>query len=445
VLLYLGLRPLAPLERALDVALTPLAYLAELGRPLGLLGARSVAAAERELARTAEAEAAEGAETMARLAARALPSDPELAAGRQFLPAEVIARPRADECWVLLRRHAPIAVGAPVVSGDVYVGRALEVRPAAETLVRVQLVTAAEHRVGAEVRGEEPIYLAVGGVRAPRAAEALRVVRLAAHQPSAAGGAGALVRVRELFADADEAGALADGFRLGTLVRPGEREPAWVEPELDYLDGLFQVAIVVPEGAVDLLGARAAPALEDGQWLAARALTSGDPAPWRSTLKIPLGRAHGLVPGAAVTGLGARLVGRVLHTGLASSDVALLADPGLALAAVARLAGDPEPHVLGRLTTLGRGPNGSVRMRWSVRVPLALAPPARADEPERVAARLFTGSGDPGLPGGLFLGAAELPRTVRAGEECELLLDPGLDPAARRRLFVRRERAGARP
>ncbi len=443
-LLFLSLRPVAAVERALDVLLAPLGLVAQLGAPLGLLNARGVAAAERELARAAPGEAAEGAETLARLAARALPRSPELVAGRHFLPAEVIERPLQDECWVLVRRHVVLAPGAPVVCGDVYVGRVLEVRPGAETLARVQLVTAADFRVGAEVRGEEPVYLTVGGVRVPRRGSEPRVVRLAAHQPSSNRVASGVVRVHELFADADDSGGLAEGFRLGELRRSGEREPAWVEPELDYLSGLFQVAIVVPDAELDLLGARSAPALEDGQWLSARALGPGDPAPWRSTLKLPLGRAQGLIEGAAVTGVGARLVGRVIRAGLSTSDVALLADPGLSLSAVARIEGVAEPTILGRLTALGRGPGGTVRMRWTVRVPHELAP-AEPEARATLGARLFTGSGDPGLPGGLLLGSAELPRVVRAGEEHEFLLDPGWDPAGRRTLFVRRESAGARP
>jgi len=440
-LLYLALRPIAAVERALDVLLAPLGVVAQLGAPFTLVEARGVAAAERELARSAQREAAEGAETLERLAARALPRDPELLRRRHFLPAEVVDRPAKDECWLVVRRLVAIERGAPVVCGDVYAGRVLEVRPGSETLARVQLVTAASFRVGAEVRGEEPVYLTVGGVRAPRRGSEPRVVRLAVHQPSSDAGVGALVRVHELFPDADDSGGLAEGFRLGELRRADEREPPWVEPELDYLDGLFQLAIVVPE-TTDALDTRAAPALEDGQWLAAHALTAGDPAPWRSTLKIGLGRAQGLSAGAAVTGAGAHLVGRVIHAGVTTSDVALLADPGLMLTAVARLEGQEEPRILGRLVALGRGARGTIRMRWYVRVPLELA---AAGASGTVHARLFTGSGDAGLPAGLLLGDAELPAAVHAGEEHELALDPGLDPSGVRTLFVRHEHAGARP
>jgi hypothetical protein len=170
-------------------------------------------------------------------------------------------------------------------------------------------------------------------------------------------------------------------------------------------------------------------ALEDGRWIATRALTSGEPSPWRSALKVPLGQGDGVFVGGAVTGVGARLVGRVLAVGLATSDVALLNDPGFSLAAIARVAGIEEPKVLGRLTTLGRGPRGGVRLRWIVRLAFDLGASREA--------RLFSGSGEPGLPGGLLLGTTTLPRAVAVGEEHELVLDPHFDPEKVERLFVR--------
>lgn len=455
-LFALSLHPLEPVARVVDGLLVPLRWVAELGSPLTLLGARSVAAAERELALAAPAEAAEGAETLRLLAEGALPADPALRAGRHFVPAEVVGRPLRDECWVVPRERAGIARGVPVVCGDAFVGRVLEVREGPPLLVRVQLVTERGFRIGAEVRasaGEaqfesEAIFLTVGGVRVPRRGDP-RTVRLAAHQPSSSALSEGVARVHELLADSEDREQLAEGFRLGQVRREGERGDLWVEPELDYLDGLFQVALVVPESAGDRGALAAAPALEDGQWLATRALTAGDPAPWRSTLKIPLGSAAGLRAGAAVSGAGARLIGRVLRTGIATSDVALLDDPGFTLVAIARIEGLAEPRILGRLTTLGRGPAGTIRVRWWVRVPLVVA---GADEIAGSgesggtrSARLFSGSGEPGLPGGLFLGSTELPLQAQAGEELELTLTTGVEPARLRTLFVRRELEGQQP
>src|SRR6185436_6359962 len=106
----------------------------------------------------------------------------------------------------------------------------------------------------------------------------------------------------------------AEGFHLGELHKDDVHSSWSVEPELDLLDGLFQVAVVSAEGEGE---ARAsAPALQDGNWLATSALTGGDPSSWRSTLKVALGRADGVRAGAAVTGVGARLLGRVARVGL---------------------------------------------------------------------------------------------------------------------------------
>ncbi len=462
-LVFLSFQRIAPVEQALDVVLAPLGLVAELGWPCSLLRLRTVAAAERELARTAEVEAAEGAAALAVLAQRANPIDPELRARRRFVPAAVIERPNRDECWVALRDVAGVARGAPVVCGEAFVGRVVEVRTGDAARARVQLVTESTFRVGAEVRGgsgegardaapdvahdaahdDEPIYLTVGGVRAARARVGPRAVRLAVHQPSANTLASGLARVHELFADADDFASLAEGFRLGEVRREGERGEPWIEPELDFLDGLLQVAIVVPATSSEAPPALSEPALADGQWLATRALTFGDPSPWRSTLKIPLGHAAGVRLGAAVTGAGARLLGRVSRAGSSTSDIELLSDPGFTCVAIACLAGESEPRILGRIATLGRGPQGTIRLRWWVRQPLELG--ANSTREAGLRARLFSGSGEPGLPGGLVLGTTLLPLSARAGEERELHLDPGLDPADVRALFVRREAGGEAP
>jgi len=441
-LIFLALRPVPAVTHAVDVLLAPARWASALGSPLGLVATRRVSAAERSLARAAPDEAREGKELLELLARRALPGAEELRAGRRFLLAEVIERPSKDECWVRLAELAGARRGAPVVSGEAFVGRVVELRP--PDLARVRLVTERGFRVGAEVRGAEPdraepVYLTVGGVLVPRRGEP-RTVRLAAYQPSSSVLDGGVARVHELLADAEDATGLAEGFRLGRVHRRGERGDVWIEPELDYLDGLFQVAVLAPvEGVAP--PPRAVPsALEDGQWVGAEALTSGDPSPWRSTRKVGLGVAEGLRVGAAVTGAGAHLVGRVTRVGLGTSDVALLDDPGFSLAAVARVEGQGEPCILGRLTTLGRTEDGRIRVHWAVRLTQVLGPgDGGAESP---AARLYSGSGDPGLPAGLFLGRVVLPARVEAGEERELVLDPLVAPADVRRLFVRRETRG---
>ena len=135
--------------------------------------------------------------------------------------------------------------------------------------------------------------------------------------------------------------------------------------------------------------------------------------------------------GAAVTGPGARLIGRVIRAGTTTSDVALLGDPGLTLTAFALVEGNAEPLVLGRLRTIGDGEGGAIRMRWSVSTAL-VGEAARS-------ARLFSASGEPGLPGGLFLGTTRLPAAASAGEEHQLELHLDVDPADVRSLYVRLE------
>lgn len=441
-LVYASFRPIEPLDRGLSALLAPLRWAARLGAPFELFAGGRVTAAERELARLGAAEAAEGTRALARLAERALPLDSALHAGRRFVPGEVVGRARKDECWVALPALVGVRPGAPVVCGDAYVGRVVELRPAGageRPFVRVELVTGADFRVGAAVRrGEESVFLVVGGLAARRV-EAPRAVRLAVHQPSDLALSEGVARVHELFPDAQPGSALAEGFRLGALRREGERGSLWLEPELDYLDGLYQVAVVVEEASG--VGARSPfePALEDGRWLSTRASTALEPAGWRRTLRLPLGRSDGVAAGAAVTGFGARLIGRIDRVELATSAVALLSDPGCTVVALALDPADGEPHVLGRLTSLGEAPGG-VRFRWSVRVPVEFAGQA-----DRVRARLFTGSGEPGLPGGLFLGEAELPRRAAGGEERELLLTSSVDPTDLRTVFVRRARQEDEP
>ncbi|MEQ1894943.1 MAG: hypothetical protein ABL998_20570, partial [Planctomycetota bacterium] len=268
------------LDSALSTALAPLRFVARLGAPFALLEGGRVEAAERELAENGKREALEGARALERLAERALPLDASLQTGRRFVPGEVVGRASKDHCWVAVLAADGIEAGAPVVCGDAFVGRVLELEPSAadgRTWAKVELVTSGDFRIGAEVRrGEERIFLTAGGL-APRRPRERRTVRLAVHQPSDTSLAEGVARVHELFPDAQPGSALAEGFRLGNVRSGGERGPWWLEPELDYLDGLYQVAIVV-DGARGV-GASSPfePALEDGRWLATRVLTALEP------------------------------------------------------------------------------------------------------------------------------------------------------------------------
>ena len=465
-LVFLSLRPLEPLARAVDLALTPLQLLSGLASPLRLVFGRRVAAAERALANAAESEAEESERMLSALARNALPLDPALAAGRRALHAEVIGRPQnKDRLLVALPDARGVAMGCPVACGDVYVGRVVALEEEADgagASAVVELVTGSTFRVGARLERAEDVLvgpresasersevsLIVGGlVASPRSKSGERVVRLAVHRPSQTPAAGGIARVHERFDEIDPYGPLAEGLLLGEVHVEGPKRTAWIEPELDYLDGLFQVAILCPEDRSLPLAQPFERALTDSNWLKTGTWSPGDPAPWRATIKIPRGSAHGVHEGAAVTGIGARLLGRVTHERLFDSDVSALADPGFSLAAVAQIEGEDEPRVLGRLVSEGRTlasastRASSILFRWIVRIGLedCVVP----GEAGRVRALLFSGSGDPGLPAGLLIGEAALPLDAKSGEERTIELEASVEPRDVSALFVRRLPPGA--
>jgi hypothetical protein len=92
--------------------------------------------------------------------------------------------------------------------------------------------------------------------------------------------------------------------------------------------------------------------------------------------------------------------------------------------------------VLGRLISSGRDPvSGAIRMRWIVRVGLGeIVGFAGRDS---VRARLFTGSGDEGLPAGLFFGETMLPLDAAPGQVRELRIETDVDGRDVRTLFAR--------
>ena len=108
---------------------------------------------------------------------------------------------------------------------------------------------------------------------------------------------------------------------------------------------------------------------------------------------------------------------------------------------VAEVIGDGgPPRVLGRLVSRGPAPPGSAAdpgallFRWEAALPL----PAGTN----LAAHIHTGSGDRGLPRGLWLGDALLPGGVGP---FDLLISPaGPVPAAGEPLWVRRPQEASR-
>ncbi len=439
------MRPVPSVDALFGQLAAPGRWMAELASPLGVLRAPRAIARERELARNASEELEENLELLADLRRFAEPSEARLREGRRLVAAEVIGREEGhrDRLVVRLNDARGVEEGLPVALGNDYVGRVVEVHPEdtdGRSEAIVELVTARGFHVGAQVQpgpGEEPIYLSVGGIDVEpneRGAQGTdRQIRLAVHNPSDRELVAGMARVFELFPDAQSNADLAQGLRLGEI-RAEEAGERWsVLPELDYLDGLFQVVILCPP--MDLPARRPVPPiLMDQAWLKTSLLVGGDPSPWRETAKIRAGSSHGIRRGAAVTALGARLVGRVLRTSPWSSDVSFLGDRGFHVAALARIEGEEQPQVLGRLVSLGREDDGSLSFRWTPRVDLVLSD--RAGEGRR-RARFFTGSGDAGLASGFFLGEGWMPVEARRDEPQILVIESELDPRDLRTLFVR--------
>ncbi len=432
----LSLRPVGAVERGLGVLTAPFSALAKITWPLSAwsskVSAGDVTESEAVAVGMAQRELSE--RFLTELYASALPEQLHLLEGRRRIPAAVVARPTKDrdvlvlEPWV----YEGLEVGLPVVQRDAYVGRIQAIDTSSDPpRVLVELITGAETFVGAEVlpppkvlvlgRPQDRIPLVVGGLAVESGAASRRDRRtwLAAHNPARRTGwfvdrpLGGEVVVRELDISGDRFGALADGYRLGSI-EAGMRDEQWrVDPVLDFLEGLFHVVILAPDdgGQSSVPPAPEHPLLERS-WVRALAYTPGDPSPWRETLVVDVGATSGLKPGAACV-RGARLVGRLESVGPASSKVSGLGDPGLVVSAAGLLLDHPElpPRVLGRLVSLGRDrETGAVRMRWRAVVPLEAVGGATE---LRVA--LFTGSGQPGLPAGLWIGEAWIP-TGRSGD-----------------------------
>lgn len=440
-LVGLSLRPVGVVDAGLDLVVSPLRIVAELASPLRFLRAPEVRAAEERLLASWPDEARAGEEVLASLAHDATPFDPALRAGRRLVHAEVIGRaPRnRDRILIRLRDARGVEPDMPVVNGDAYVGRVLAVEPgpdpAAGGEALVELVTARSFHVGARVVDEKSglvVDMTVGGLD-DRTTGPGRVA-LAVHNPSDRALDAGVAYVHERLGDVDRFASLSAGYRLGELRRRGSEDRWVVAPELDFLDGLFHVVVLGPADP-ELPSDEPLPqALADTGWVRARPLSHGDPAAWRESLKLAAGSTQGVAPGAAVA-FGARLVGRVTRASLWSCDASLLGDAGMTVVAVARFEDDARPFILGRLESLGRDADGAVRFRWNGVLPALEG----ADENGERRAMLFTGSGDPGMPSGLYLGEALVPVGAKDGgasPRVVRLLDAP-SPASLRDVWVR--------
>ncbi|MCB9916144.1 MAG: hypothetical protein H6828_13535 [Planctomycetes bacterium] len=422
----LSLRPVPAVERGLDVLFAPTRALAVLVAPLRWLRMPKVHAAERDLYARAEEGRSGAVELLAAEQRAALPS-PALRQGRRLVHGEVIRRSRGhlDRVEVRVADRTGLAAGMPVVTGDAYVGRVAALDREDAALVLVELVTGSDFYVGAEVFDDAARDALIGrpvivGGLAAELPDSEHELHLAVHDPSRRGARAGRVVVRELEAYGEAYAHLADGFSLGRMETvPRKRaELTRIVPELDFKSGLFQVVVLAPdedagpgEEALELDTFVAA------SWVRVQGLTRGDITPAREGRLLSGGLVAGVSEGSAVA-FGAHLVGRVGEVGWTTADLRGLGDPGLRLAALAQVDGDPVPRALGELVALGRDrDDGSLRFRWTARVEL------EGGGPERVGALLFTGSGEEGVPRGLVIGRAELP-TTRGVHELRVVQDP---------------------
>jgi len=425
-LAFLSLRPIAPVEYLLDAALLPSRALAELGAPIAWLQSREVRASSREQVAARERELAASAELERSVLASVVGERTRAGPEALWVHGEVVGRDREelDRIRVRLADDRGAEVGMPVVSGEFFVGLVSRVpgraaaasEPAAQRHAReieVQLITGADARIGALVvgaSGEPEAELVAGGIAPP-----VDAIYLDVHHPSRSRLEGGAVVVDEPAYLAGEHTPLANGYLLGELERVrvargsrDERTLLCIRPGLDYAAGLYQVLVLVPRGAeppadpgADPLAGGPLEDPEQGAWRGARLFLRSELSPWREGRKLALGRRHGVALGSALAS-GARLAGRVTRAGPLSSDVRLLGDPGVEVAALAMI-GDV-PHVMGRIVGLGRSADGSLRFRWEAAVPIEAV-----DGASEVPATVWTGSGEHGVPRGLLLGETRLP------------------------------------
>lgn len=439
VLVFLSLRPLPELELVLDMTLSPLRVLAEVAPPMTWIRRVRAGAAEREIAALAQKEAEAIAALQREMRVLALPTREELLVGRELAVADVLGYDDAhrDRIAIQLQDTAGVRRDCPVVCGDSYVGRVVEVDHGTG-VAKVDLVTGRSFFVGARVEpelGEEQdarVRMTVGGLESRTEGRA-RKTYLAVHNPSERSIPAGRVVVDELVTTIDPFGQLANGYELGRVAtdelgRP-LAEPPLVVPNLDFASGLFEVYVLTSAAAGEEGGNRIPGALEDFQWHPVRALTRGDPNSSRQGIRVTGGRESNVRAGAALVS-GARILGRVEAPGWGTSGVRMITDRGLSLAAVARFDGLDAPVLLGEIRSEGYDATGNVSFR--LRDP-DLLPPALLEAPRE--ALLFSGTGRSGLPSGLVIGRVSVAPDERGEPLLTLRLE--FDPYEVRDLWVR--------
>jgi hypothetical protein len=229
------------------------------------------------------------------------------------------------------------------------------------------------------------------------------------------------VRVKEWMGEG-RAGDWGDGFLLGDLVEEtiaGGIKLRRVRPGKDLAHGLYRVVLLAPPVGVGPTEVDLdAPTYEPECWRGASVLTRTTSARGRAGLRIALSPGDAIEAGSAVA-FGPHLLGRIETAGSFTARVRTLGDPGLVLPLLARIEGQSEPLAIGRVTTIGRGAGAEVQVRWEARVGIG---GVGGD----VRATLFTGGGVRGVPRGLLVGEASLPRTAGVHE---LWITPETDGA----------------
>lgn len=419
-LVVFSLRREPRVDGFVDALFAPAHVLGVLAAPVRWLSAREVRAAAAELDAQAGAEMAASRALLAAEQSSARPTQASLLADRGFVLAEVMSDvgKRHDEVEIAYNPAAFLAPGMPVVCGDFYVGRVQSLSADIPGQARVALVTGANFRVGAivETQGEDGkprrAELVVGGLVNRRIAGG-EGLHLAAHFSRDRSIDRGVVRVFESDAlEAEPYRKLANGYGLGDL-KPNlaqDVKQSSVEAKLQYSGGLTEVAVLCPEAPIDG-GLRVRDPFDDAAWIEADLVVDGNPSPWRAGSKVSAGSKQGLVENAALA-VGPRYLGRLTNVGRWAADARLLGDPGFQVNVLARIDGREAPLALGRLTSLGFDREGGLLLlRAEGRLPRP-----RMDDGRAHAATLFTGSGDPGVPAGLWIGQAELPADARAEE-----------------------------
>jgi hypothetical protein len=402
----LSLRPIGVIEELVERLIAPARLVAEVAAPVRWWSQREARAAEESLKQSEAELVAEAKELLEeeRLAAR--PPDHLVPAGLRIVHAEVIERRDGEEDSLIVRWSdtTELELGIPVVVGEHYIGRLAKLEPERGRGV-VDLITGKNFFVGARLSDSErgSGELVVGGL-APRSEGA--ALSLAVHNPRVGEMRSGSVRVRE-WLEGDGFGSWGDGFLLGDFdveEAEGEAPVLRVRPRIDLAHGLGRVVLLAAPLAGQALEVDLSVlTFEPECWRGASVLTRCTNALGRDGLRLSLSSSD-IAEGSAVA-FGPYLLGRVERAGWNTARVRTLSDPGLVLPLLARVDGEQRPVAIGRVTTLGRDAGGALSLRWESLVGIP-------GEGESVSVQLFTGGGVRGVPRGLMVGRAVLPREV---------------------------------